>query len=687
MARDLGLTWDEYLEAGRQAEQAAEIDERLEGSPGYQGVALDDGAVVISGTGPAVTRAAQSESVETEQPAQTLDEDRIFDLYAQEVDAERRGLLGVTWDGSGWSITVEDADLRGTLVDGRPGVTPRQFADGHPGTSLKVGSVATTHADILGGQGWGSFSVMPRCSIGFAAFGPDGRQAMVTAGHCSDGGTISDARWEDNDTVSLGRLAFYQFGSVQNTANTMADVGTDLAAYSGSPASLRAAMASYPGTVKITGSTAPVVGAPVCTSGRTTKRWVCSVIDAVGPYAVQGPGGRADIRWAQGFSTPLLTRPGDSGAGMVTGLKAVGIVSAGGVYDGLDYSFGASLDPVLSRGYSLEIWLNAPRAEPVANGRVRGQVSAEGTIPAGTSVRIESGTQVITAPVDANGRFDASAPAGQGRIMVVNGNSRSDVMDYDPRYGSSLGSRFCGLKNGGCYQTFTSGSVYWTPSTGEHLVKGRIFSRWGETRWENGWLGYPTSSEMCGLVGRGCWQTFQGGRMYWSPATDAFGVRGAIGQEWNGTGYEHGTLGYPTSIEFCGLRNGGCFQRFQEGSIYWSPASGANWIRGAIRTEWGRRGWENGYLGYPLSGEICGLNGGGCYQQMQGGALYWSARTGAHPVTGAIRQHWTANGSERGRFGYPTSGESCQTVAGTRTCTQRFVGGTISWTLNGGARG
>ena len=83
-----------------------------------------------------------------------------------------------------------------------------------------------------------------------------------------------------------------------------------------------------------------------------------------------------------------------------------------------------------------------------------------------------------------------------------------------------------------------------------------------------------------------------------------------------------GKLGYPTSNEICGLAGGGCYQRFQGGTIHWSPGTGAHATWGAIGTAWGALGYENGKLGYPVTNEICGLAGGGCYQRFQGGTIH-----------------------------------------------------------------
>ncbi|WOQ16459.1 hypothetical protein [Raineyella sp. W15-4] len=219
--------------------------------------------------------------------------------------------------------------------------------------------------------------------------------------------------------------------------------------------------------------------------------------------------------------------------------------------------------------------------------------------------------------------------------------------------------QFCGLAGNGCGQHFQGGEIYSSPASGTHFVRGAIRGRWTDNNWENGFLGYPTSDEFCGLAGGGCGQHYQGGEIYWSPTTDAHFVRGAIRGTWTGNGSEAGFLGYPISDEFCGLAGGGCGQHYQGGEIYWTPGLDAHFVRGAIRGVWTGNNWENGFLGYPTSDEFCGLAQGGCGQHYQGGEIYWSPATDAHFVRGAIREVWTGRGWENGPLGYPTSDEHC----------------------------
>jgi len=74
--------------------------------------------------------------------------------------------------------------------------------------------------------------------------------------------------------------------------------------------------------------------------------------------------------------------------------------------------------------------------------------------------------------------------------------------------------------------------------------------------------------------------------------------------------------------EVCGLRDGGCYQSFQRGSIHWSPASGARPTWGAVRSAWAATGWERGALGYPAGTENCA--GGTCRQSFQRGSVTWT---------------------------------------------------------------
>ena len=234
----------------------------------------------------------------------------------------------------------------------------------------------------------------------------------------------------------------------------------------------------------------------------------------------------------------------------------------------------------------------------------------------------------------------------------------------------------CGLVFGGCVQDFVNGAIYWSPASGAYAItNGPIADAWGALRWEQSAVGYPTSDQHCGLSGGGCVQDFQAGDIYWTSATGAHVVAGAIGATWGAQGWEQSAVGYPVEDQRCGLVNSGCVQNFQNGTYYTSAASGTHAISGAIADAWGAQGWEQGPLGYPSADLLCGLVNGGCVQNFQHGSYYTSAASGTHVVTGAFATAWGAQKWEQGPLGYPTADQQCGLTGG--GCKQTFQGGTL----------
>ena len=130
------------------------------------------------------------------------------------------------------------------------------------------------------------------------------------------------------------------------------------------------------------------------------------------------------------------------------------------------------------------------------------------------------------------------------------------------------------------------------------------------------------------------------------------------------------SLGYPTGDVVCGQPGGGCYQDYQGGAIIWSAATGAHPTSGDVRAAWARTGFLTGFLRYPTADVICGQPGGGCYQDYQGGAIIWSAATGAHPTSGDVRAAWARTGFLTGvlRLSRPAmSSAGSPAAAATRT--------------------
>lgn len=117
---------------------------------------------------------------------------------------------------------------------------------------------------------------------------------------------------------------------------------------------------------------------------------------------------------------------------------------------------------------------------------------------------------------------------------------------------------------------------------------------------------------------------------------------------------------------------------FDNGTITWTPQTGAHEVHGDIRVKWAQNHW----LGYPLTDETGTPDGVGRYNHFENGSIYWTPATGAHEVHGMIREAWAAQGWERGRLRYPVSDELPDPSTGGRL--SRFQGGTIRWTAAGG---
>lgn len=246
----------------------------------------------------------------------------------------------------------------------------------------------------------------------------------------------------------------------------------------------------------------------------------------------------------------------------------------------------------------------------------------------------------------------------------------------------------CGLVGNGCFQMFTNGALMHSPASGAHpSLVGPIRDLWQKSGFQSGSLSYPVSTVLCGLRNGGCFQNYLGGSVLWSQATGANALLGGpIRDAWVRSGFENGALGYPVSAQTCGLWNGGCFQNFEKGSVLWSPGTGAQAITSAaIQTRWAQSGYESGSMGYPTSGSICGLRDGGCFQNFEKGSIMWSPATGAHPMVGGpIQQAWAGQGFENGGLGYPSSPQTCSSSM--QSCSQTFQGGRIEWTATGGVK-
>jgi uncharacterized protein with LGFP repeats len=134
-----------------------------------------------------------------------------------------------------------------------------------------------------------------------------------------------------------------------------------------------------------------------------------------------------------------------------------------------------------------------------------------------------------------------------------------------------------------------------------------------------GWLGAAIDDEMDTSDGRGRARDFQNGSIYWSAAVGAWEVHGDIRIKWAQLGGVKG-LGFPVTDERGKEDGRGRYNEFEHGSIYWTPQTGAHEIRrGPIRKKWAEMGREKSPLGYPTSDQR-DVNGV-VYNEFEGGSI------------------------------------------------------------------
>jgi hypothetical protein len=154
--------------------------------------------------------------------------------------------------------------------------------------------------------------------------------------------------------------------------------------------------------------------------------------------------------------------------------------------------------------------------------------------------------------------------------------------------------------------------------------------------WVGPKVGGPQTLPSGGLV-----QQFQSATAYGRVGGETHEVHGAIRDKYSRFGSSEGGLGYPVSDETGTPDGKGRFNHFEQGSIYWHPSTGAFEVHGAIRDRWATLGWERSWLGYPTSDELdLGDGQGGRVSAFQNGSIYWWPDTGARDINNIVL-HYT----------------------------------------------
>ncbi|MEW1806627.1 trypsin-like serine protease [Pseudarthrobacter sp. NPDC080039] len=452
----------------------------LEAPPAGPAAAAPAG-VAPSPSAPAATvqAGAPAASAEGQRSQLAISAEELFQEYVRDVGTA--GLQAVVVSSSGKFVirtggiaSAQSTQGGGTGTASNPAaadaaapgkISPSQFVSRYANVELDRGALLKPEAaEVPGGVGYQT-DRQTICSTGYSAFDPSGLPAVLTAGHCAEDGTAktADLLFQGLPNGRLGSFQFSQFGGPGNStvlnpnSPQPGNVGVDIAVIGSIrqgldplPAASTYGDPSEPGPdVKIIGTSAPVIGMPVCRSGWRTG-WSCGHISAVGVFLVGGhnyPTDPTDIRAFNGFlSYDVQSNGGDSGGPWISGNYAVGTHSAGDWGGTQNFAVAATLDDSLKvlPGYQLELFLNKPALAAPTGGTFKAGTSITGRVPAapasavaeGSRVRITyAGRQPFDVPVQPDGTWSFTAPDAPGPFSftaeTVNGFSRSGAVSLD----------------------------------------------------------------------------------------------------------------------------------------------------------------------------------------------------------------------------------------------------------------
>ncbi|QHK20258.1 hypothetical protein GU243_11530 [Pseudarthrobacter psychrotolerans] len=276
----------EFNAAGELGRRAADAADSLRALPGYVGIRLQAGEIMVEGAGsalqarvdelnqpgpvdfvlvspptsvaatPVPETAAATPPVPTAVPSVPAvvepelvagNIDQLFQAYVRDVGTQ--GLQAVTYTDGHFvirtgSVNTPESEVSATQdsqpaaeasapASADPGkLTPAQFVARYANVQLEKGAAVKTEDDIFGGQGYFADN-LAICSAGFGAFSPTGLPLVLTAGHCAEDGLAKAAGIEPptsapaaGSTTSLVRplapLGIFGFSQFGGPSNSAA---------------------------------------------------------------------------------------------------------------------------------------------------------------------------------------------------------------------------------------------------------------------------------------------------------------------------------------------------------------------------------------------------------------------------------------------------------------------------------
>ncbi|MEK8073356.1 S1 family peptidase [Rhodococcoides navarretei] len=339
--RDLKISPQEYLDRAARAQElsAYASDFRASRPADFAGAWIGpDGNAVVAVTSPAAAQAVAKDGYATAQSPVSADglEKSLADLNSWIAGLPRE----ISEQINGTAIDFIDNQIVIDLVNSPIGSAlnlPTLLANIKvilsPGGNKPVDPApmgGDTYVTTTGPIADAPATDISICSFGFNAVDSAGAGVNLTAGHCNpnkatgSGGApvyLPDAA-DIARSTQIGTFDRSSLGAEDGLDwSVIALNDTGLASGLDRP-TVRGANGS---TVTVTGTAAPVIGAPVCKSGQSSS-FTCGVVaaDRVETQLYMEDGTSRTVR---GFASTACTLAGDSGGAIVTGTLALGITS------------------------------------------------------------------------------------------------------------------------------------------------------------------------------------------------------------------------------------------------------------------------------------------------------------------------------------------------------------------------
>ena len=252
-----------------------------------------------------------------------------------------------------------------------------------------------------------------------------------------------------------------------------------------------------------------------------------------------------------------------------------------------------------------------------------------------------------------NGSLSDLQALGGGAVFPVNTQLRGYWSSSRGLQGLGSATSPAGRVGGGLTQDFVRGMVF-SGAAGLHAIAGPVRDHYRAIGGSSS-LGLATAdvTSVPGVSGAQA-ATFQNGRIYWSAATGAWAVSGAVLAHYQGV-WGPAALGLPTSdvVAIPGVA-GGQVSTFTHGRIYASPVTGAAALTGSVLSRYLSAGGPAA-LGLPTA-DVAPVPGFAGVQlgTFEGGRIYSSTASGAHVLSGGILDHYLALGGPTA-LGLPTT--------------------------------